>query len=153
MNRLALLSLFFVLMISVGCRDSGEKKFSTGLVKNPNSANEKAGKDALPAIEFEKYEHDFGKMIQGEVISYTFKFTNTGKADLLISNVSTSCGCAATKFSKEPVPPGKEGTIEITFDSEGRKGFQNKTATILANTQPNKITLRVKAQVLTPENI
>ena len=96
-------------------------------------------------------EHDFGKIIQGEIVTYAFKFENTGKSDLLVSAVSASCGCTATKYSKDPVAPGSDGFIQVTFISEGRKGFQNKTVTVLANTQPNKTTLRLKAVVVIPE--
>jgi hypothetical protein len=106
----------------------------------------------MPKITFEKMEHDFGKIIQGEMVKYSFRFTNTGYSDLLISNVSTSCGCTVGSFSKDPIPPGESGLIEVIFDSRGRKGFQNKTITVLANTRPNKTMLRIKSNITLPEN-
>ena len=73
--------------------------------------------------------------------------------DLIISNVSASCGCTATKYTKEAVPPGEEGVITVTFDSRKRRGFQNKAVTVSANTQPNRTVLRIKAKVISPNDL
>jgi hypothetical protein len=107
--------------------------------------------DELPVISFDTDEHDFGRIIQGEVVTYAFKFQNTGKSDLLIASVGTSCGCTVSKYSREPVRPGEQGTVQVTFDSEGRKGVQNKTITVLSNAQPNRYLLYIKAKVVNPE--
>jgi hypothetical protein len=109
--------------------------------------------DQLPKIEFKETIHDFGTVIEGEKVMYTFVFKNSGKTDLLISGVSASCGCTATKFTKEAIPPGEEGTITVTFDSRKRRGFQNKSVTVSANTQPNKTVLRIKAKVVSPSDL
>ena len=105
-----------------------------------------------PFITFEKVNHDFGDVIQGEKVTYNFQFHNTGGTDLLISKVSTSCGCTVGKYPKESIKPGEGGEIEVTFDTHRRKGIQNKTITVLANTEPNKTMLRIKANVVLPEN-
>lgn len=136
--------------ILVSC-DNSEKKISTEVVNSPNSAVVKANAGELPVMEFEETTHDFGKIIQGEKVSYTFKFKNVGQSDLLISKVSTSCGCTATDYPKDPVEPGETGKIVVTFDSHNKKGFQNKTATVLANTEPNYTTLYIKTTVEVPE--
>ena len=146
--------LLFALLLTAGifvsC-DNSDKKISTDVVKSPHSAVVNANGDELAAIEFEETTHDFGKIIQGEKVSYTFKFKNVGKADLLISKVSTSCGCTASDYPKDPVAPGETGKVEVTFDSHNKKGFQNKTATVLANTEPNYTTLYIKTTVEVPE--
>lgn len=135
-------------MIS-SCGQSGDP-VSTGMVHNPVSASGTAD-DAMPVIRFNKTEHDFGQLIQGEKLSCVFRFSNTGKSDLLIAKVSTSCGCTATEYSKDPIPPGGEGKIEITFDSGHQRGIQNKTITVLTNTKPSSTVLRIKAQIANPE--
>ena len=146
--------LLFVLLIGAGlmvsCNNSGNK-VSADTVKNSNSAvmNKEAGD--LPVIQFEETSHDFGKIIQGEKVSYTFKFKNTGNSDLLISKVSTSCGCTVGEYPKAPIEPGSSGKIEVTFNSHGKKGFQNKTITVLANTEPNHTTLYIKSNVQVPD--
>ena len=83
-------------------------------------------------------------------MSHTFKFKNIGNAPLIITNVEKTCGCTSPEYSKEPVKPGEEGKIVITYDSKGHKGFQNKRLVVKANTNPSESILRIKAQV---ENI
>ncbi|MDP2724075.1 MAG: DUF1573 domain-containing protein [Bacteroidales bacterium] len=146
-----LLWMVMLVVIATSCANSGSKKISTDLVNNPSSAKTTAT-DA-PQIKFEKTEHDFGRIIQGERVTYQFKFTNTGQSDLLISKVSTSCGCTVGKYTKTPIAPGESDFIEASFDSSGRKGIQKKTITVLTNTQPNTTTLLIKAEIVMPENI
>jgi hypothetical protein len=107
----------------------------------------------LPIMTFDETLHDFGTVIEGETVTYNFKFTNTGKIDLIIASVSATCGCTATKYTREPIAPGKTGVITVTFDSRRRGGFQNKTITVAANTQPSKTILRIKAQVVSPKDL
>jgi hypothetical protein len=132
-------------------QSSDGKPISTDVVRNPNSASGDGDFEELPVFLFEKEEHDFGKIIQGVKVSYSFMFTNTGNSDLLISKAKASCGCTNLIYPKKPIPPGEKGTIKVTFDSSGRKGFQNKIITLIANTQPNTKVLKIKAQVMLPE--
>jgi hypothetical protein len=85
--------------------------------------------------------------LQGETVSYPFKFKNSGKSDLIIADVSTSCGCTVPSYPKEPIHPGQDGVIKVSFNSAGKHGFQNKSIVIVANTQPNTVILRIKAEV------
>jgi len=137
--------------IFLSCSSNNADKLPAGLVNNPKSASGNVDY-GVAVIEFSKMEHDFGRLIQGEKVSYSYKFTNTGKSDLIISKVSASCGCTASKYSKEPIKPGKEGKVEVTFDSNGQRGMVNKTVTVVTNTQPQTTILRLKAQVITPGN-
>lgn len=101
-----------------------------------------------PQIAFKDLSHDFGDMIQGDKVTYTFKFTNSGTEPLLVSEVVTTCGCTATKWTKEPVLPGKEGEIVATFNSENKMGRQNKTITILSNAVNNPSRVSIVCNVL-----
>lgn len=149
-KMIRLLAMFFVLVLIISCQ--GENKtIPADLVKNPKTASGIESTN-VPQITFTKVEHDFGRLIQGEQVVHIFKFSNTGSADLLISKVSASCGCTASKYTKEPVKPGQEGKVEVTFDSNGQRGIQNKTITVLTNGTPQTTTLRVKAQVVTPDS-
>lgn len=133
----------------VSCNQGADDgKIPTSVVQNPLSASGEHSVDNLPLCTVEKDTYDFGKVIQGEKVKYDFKITNTGKSDLLISNVTTSCGCTATEFPRKPIKPGDEGFVTVTFDSEGRNGFQNKRISVVANTQPNTTVLYIKAQVV-----
>lgn len=128
-----------------------DKTIPADIVYNPNTANGDADTTKLPKIEFEEYLHDFGRIIQGEVVSYSFKFKNTGRSDLLIITVSASCGCTVPKYPKDPLKPGEEGYIVVSFNSQGRKGFQHKKLAVISNTQPNNTILELKAMVYIPE--
>ena len=123
---------------------------SGDVVYNPNTANGKTDRSSLPSFTFTEEVHDFGKIIEGESVSFDFKFKNSGKSDLLISDVSTSCGCTVPVFTKEPIRAGQTGVIKVTFASAGKRGYQSKNIIIVANTQPNTTVLRIKAQVVSP---
>lgn len=144
------LMIMLSLMVIISC--SGDRtQIPANVVNIPNSATGNNRLDQLPFIEFSKLEHDFGKVIQGEVVTFSFKFKNTGKSDLVIANISAACGCTASEYPKRPVKPGEEDFIEVSFDSSGKQGFQNKTLEVAANTQPSNTVLTIKAQVIIPE--
>lgn len=112
-----------------------------------------APKDSINvgAFEFDNMTHEFGTIDEGESVKHSFKFKNTGKAPLVITDARGSCGCTVPQWPKEPIPAGGEGSIDIVFNSKGKKGAQNKTVTITANTWPNPRTvLNVKGEV-TPD--
>ena len=145
--------LFPIVLLALGmmtsCGGNKSDKLSTELVNNPKSAEQPSGKEAV--ITFDKTEHEFGRILQGEVVTYSFHFTNTGNAPLLITNVNTSCGCTVGDFPREPIKPGQDGFIKATYDSKGHHGFQSRALTVLANTNPSATTLRFKADVMTPD--
>ncbi|MGB4654283.1 MAG: DUF1573 domain-containing protein [Bacteroidales bacterium] len=145
---LLILSLIFV----VSCK-GGSKKGSSNMVNNPSTADSPESKKGLPIIVFDKNFHDFGKLVNGEEVTYSFKFTNKGEGFLLISAANSSCGCTVTKFPTKPIAPGNSGTIDVSFDSEGRVGLNNKSVTIISNTQPNTTVLKIQATVVNPEDL
>lgn len=101
----------------------------------------------LPAFEFAETEFDFGTINEGDKVSHTFKFKNTGEAPLIIQSAKGSCGCTVPTWPKDPIPVGGEGEIVAEFNSKGKPNIQNKTVTITANTWPKQSTLRIKAMV------
>jgi hypothetical protein len=155
MIRKAILIIVLFGIFVAGCnnRSGSDAKYPADMVKNPRSADGKSSEKGMPQITFIEDEHDFGKVIQGEKVTFSFRFKNTGDGDLIIADVSSSCGCTVPKFTKEPLSPGSDGTILVTFDSNNRKGFQSKTVTVVSNTQPNTRVLKIKAMVIVPENM
>jgi hypothetical protein len=153
LHRFILLSVLFS-GIFISCTSKhNSNDLPAGVVSNPNSADGTADKNALSVIAFEKDFHDFGKLISGEQVMYSFKFKNTGKSLLIISNVSTSCGCTVSAFPKQPIKPGEGATIDVSFDSKDRHGLQTKTISVFTNTQPPVTTLRIQSSVVEPEDI
>ncbi len=101
----------------------------------------------LPAMEFDKIDHDFGTIAEGKVVEHTYSFKNTGAAPLIIQNAQGSCGCTASDWTKDPIPVGGTGFVKAKFDSNGKPNIQNKTVTVTANTWPKQTVLRFKAMV------
>jgi hypothetical protein len=149
-NKLQVFSWIISVLVFYACSRAGDEKISSDVVMNPNTANGKTDRSKLPAFKFDEEVHDFGKIIEGETVAFEFRFTNTGKSDLVIASVSSSCGCTVPTYTNIPVHPGKQGSIKVTFNSAGKKGYQTKNVLIAANTQPNVTELRIKANVVSP---
>lgn len=101
----------------------------------------------LPEFNFSSENFDFGAITEGEVIDYTFSFTNVGDAPLIIQSATASCGCTVPSYSREPVPVGGTGEIAVQFNSKNKKGNQAPTVTVTANTYPKVKKLRLKGTV------
>lgn len=87
-----------------------------------------------PEITWEESTFDFGEVLQGDRLEHTFKFTNTGSAPLLITNVEVSCGCTTPKgWPRDPINPGSRGEITVGFNSAGKNGKQMKVITVVSN--------------------
>ncbi len=97
----------------------------------------------LARIQFKELRYDFGDIKQGDKVSHTFEFTNSGNTPLVISEVKTTCGCTAPYWPREPIQPGASDKIEISFNSAGKSGKQHKVITVISNaaTSPDKLSI------------
>ncbi len=105
--------------------------------------------DSLTAeMRFLKKEvFDFGSSVQGQKLVHSFKFKNSGKAPLLISNVSTSCECITVQYPTEEIVPGEKGEVEVVMETEGLKGKEFHSITIYTNGVPIQKELSVTTEV------
>lgn len=101
-----------------------------------------------PKITFEVEVYEFDTIVQGDTVKYTFKFKNTGKAPLLISDAIVGCGCTVPKYSKEPIAPGKSATMYVEFRSAGKLGYQDKTITVKSNSNTGDVVLHLKGTII-----
>lgn len=102
----------------------------------------------MPKITFaEKGIYDFGTLTEGDTVEHVFKFTNTGEFPLIINNITVSCGCTTPEWPREPIAPGATSSIRVRFNSRGKSGEQNKTVTVIANTDPAMTDLQFRALV------
>lgn len=101
-----------------------------------------------PHIKFDVPSYDFGDIEQGEKVAYTFEFTNDGDAPVIISNVMTTCGCTASSWPREPIAPGQSSKIDVTFNSAGKIGHQNKVITIMSNATNNPERVKIVTNIL-----
>lgn len=99
-------------------------------------------------LKFKEDTYDFGIINEGEKVEHLFQFTNTGKTDLEILDVRTSCGCTAAILSKKILKPGEEGSLKVQFDSSNRSGKVSRTVSLLSNdpVEPTK-TLTIFADI------
>ena len=97
-------------------------------------------------ISFATTEHDYQTIMQGGDGKYKFTFTNTGKSPLILTNVTSSCGCTTPIWPKEPVKPGAKGEIEVGYNTNIVGPF-SKTITVFSNGKTSPILLRIKGEV------
>ena len=86
---------------------------------------------AQAEIKFEKLTHDFGSFSEASpVVTCTFNFTNTGDKPLVINQAVASCGCTVPDYPKDPIQPGKKGSIKVTYNGVGKSyGYFKKSQT------------------------
>ncbi len=112
------------------------------------SISNKAMKKA-PKIVFENTEYNFGKVKVGTKVKYSFVFTNKGKKTLIIRKTKASCGCTATKPAKTELKKGESSSIDIIFNTAGRKGKQHKAITVITNDpKVERIVLHVQGEII-----
>lgn len=116
------------------------------LVKQDKKASVASAADGA-AFSWDVNKHDFGKIPQGKPVSVVFNFTNSGNKPLIVTNVSTPCGCTAAEYSKESILPGKKGFVKLTYNASANGTF-NKTVTVYSNTQPETTGLTINGEVL-----
>lgn len=120
-------------------------------VKSDSADSSMVDPENPPVMEFKETTFDFGVISQGEKVKHTFYFTNTGSSPLIIHSAKGTCGCTIPEWPKEPIAPGEEGKIEVSFNSELKSGHQEKVVTILANTKPTKSLIKLTGDVVVPE--
>ena len=117
-------------------------------IDNPNVASETEELNPnAPVLTFAEQQFDFGDIKADSVVQHAFKFTNTGKTPLLITDALASCGCTTPSWPKEPVAPGATGELQVKFNSHGKHGLISKQVSVRANTQPATTTVYIKGSV------
>ncbi|GAG63660.1 unnamed protein product, partial [marine sediment metagenome] len=86
-----------------------------------------------PTISLSEEEWDFGKIKEDERPVHIFTIKNTGREELIISRVRSSCGCAVTMLSSDNIQPGKSAELKVTFNPTGYNGLVKKDIYIESN--------------------
>lgn len=125
-----------------------------GLIALSNAFAQKQEVGPGPIITWDTSTHDFGDIEQGGKVEYTYRFINSGNEPLIITNVTTQCGCTTPKgWPRDPVPPGGKGEIIAAFNSAGKFGKQHKVVTIVSNAVNSEgAQLILKVNVLEKKN-
>jgi hypothetical protein len=107
--------------------------------ENPNAAE--------MTFSFEQF--DYGTIKNGSDGTCEFKFKNTGKDPLVITDAHGSCGCTVPTWPKDPIMKGETSSIKVHYDTK-RTGAFTKTVTINSNSKTNPKVLTIKGVVEAP---
>lgn len=102
-----------------------------------------------PEIKFDKTVHNFGTFSEKTPVqTAVFAFTNIGKAPLIINQAIASCGCTIPSYTKEPIMPGKKGTVKVTYNGKGKfPGHFKKSITIRTNGKVEMVRLYIEGDM------
>jgi hypothetical protein len=137
MKNILLLSLVMISLLLSQCGNATKR-----------NATIASGDTGIAKIVFREYEHNFGKLSEGEKVSYVFKFDNGGTANLVITSALTTCGCTVPEYDTKPISPGGTGNMEVVFDTSGKNGMQTKTITVKSNASTPVVLLKITAEVV-----
>ena len=152
MKKILIICLAIIATTFSACQDGAAKKV-TNATTTPSPGSNASSDASGPIITFDKTEHDFGTINEGDKVTTEFNFTNTGKEDLIIVDARGSCGCTVPQYPKNtPIAPGASGKILVSFDSSKKPGLQQKSVTLSANTASGREMLRIKSNV-TPDPV
>ncbi|GAA4461217.1 hypothetical protein GCM10023093_05500 [Nemorincola caseinilytica] len=109
-------------------------------------ATQQAPADA-GSFRFTEESFDFGEVTEGPDLTHEFAFSNDGKKPIFIRNVTAGCGCTVAEWPHEPVLPGTQAKIKVTFHSAGRPGAMSKVVSIISDAQQQSMALRISGNV------
>ena len=139
-NKILLFALVIFSFVSVNAQTTTTETKPV----NPNA----------PKMEFKESEYDFKEVDEGPQAKHEFVFKNTGKEPLILTNVKASCGCTTPSWPKEPILPGQEGKILVTYNTQGRPGSFTKSITITSNAGDEAKVIYIKGKVISvPEKV
>ncbi|THH42097.1 DUF1573 domain-containing protein [Neolewinella litorea] len=123
---------------------------NASLIRNPvaDASAAPADTSAVARMTFEENEFQFGEVKEGAIVRHTFRFTNTGRTPLLITDARSTCGCTVPSYPEQPIAPGASGTVEVVFNTAHKYGRQRKPVTLTANTYPSMTTIYVDGTVI-----
>lgn len=137
----------------LSCDVRTKDKIADGSVSKKDSAANKLAANTTPTtVQIIDSVFDFGKLTDGEVVEFSYRFKNTGKEPLIIENAAASCGCTVPEKPEAPIKPGETGFIKVKFNSEGRVGQAHKTVTVTSNASPAFPQLLLTGEVIAKGN-
>lgn len=100
----------------------------------------------VPIIKFDSLSYNMGIMQKGDNGDCIFKFKNTGKEPVIITNVKAACGCTIPTWSSEPIIPGSEGNIVVKYNTN-LIGVFRKSINVYSNIDEKPIVLTIRGEV------
>ena len=103
-----------------------------------------------PLFNIESKTVELGKIPGSTPKDVEFKFTNSGKSDLIIRYIKASCGCTAVQqgIQGQGIKPGESSSIKAVFNSGSYKGKVTKAIYVYSNDPKNsEVVLMLNADV------
>jgi len=152
MKKVVFMAVALATLTFTSCtKESASAKIKAENVKEAETRDAAISKGA-PIIEWDKTEHDFGTMDQGDKVETIFTLTNVGEGALIVSKAKGSCGCTVPQWPREAIAPGSTAEIKVIFNSRGKKNKTTNTITLTTNTEKGSEVVRIKAFVKVPEH-
>ena len=148
-----------ILLAACGCRNARSAEVNKAMqelgqtTENPTMAvvpddSTEDGAQVIEVVEFDKTVHDFGDIsINDGPQTCVFTVKNIGKDPIAIYEVVTSCGCTDAQWTREPIQPGKTGTITGTYKNEDGPVPFDKTLTVYIAGVSKPVILRLRGIV------
>jgi len=88
-----------------------------------------------PQLFVAQRSQELGTIIEGDKVTVTWMLENRGKADLVIEETVSSCGCTVVQLaeSEKVIAPGGSLALKADFDSTNRRDAQAKTVSVHSN--------------------
>ena len=128
---LALLLISCVLFLQAGCQEQAKSANEALTAQKKSEAAVESDKPS-PRITFENVVYDFGEVGPNRKNTGQIKFTNTGKALLVITKVDRCCG-VVTNLDKMEYDPGESGALKVEWNSGPRQSTMRRNLTIHSN--------------------
>ncbi len=152
MKKVVFMAVALATLTLTSCtKESASAKVKVENVKEAEKRDAAISKGA-PVIEWNKIEHDFGTINQGDKVETVFTLTNVGEGDLIVTKAKGSCGCTIPQWPREAIAPGKSADIKVVFNSRGKKNKTTNTVTLTTNTEKGNEVIRIKAFVKVPDS-
>jgi hypothetical protein len=140
MKKVTIALLCICAGMSVHAQEKSSPVLST--IQAPAATNEDAGK-----FKFKEKTHDYGEVPEGPAAEYDFVFKNVGRQPIVIKEAHGSCGCTVPQWPREPIMPGKKGTIHVSYNTSGRPGNIQKDVIITSDAAQSPMVLHIKGTV------
>ena len=146
---------------AAGAADTEKAKMDAAKkLGDPNAQEADPNSKAKLTYEFGTDSKNFGKCMQGDVLTNKFNLTSSGEEDLVIKQAKPTCGCTVAQVAAQaadgsmapynfgqPIPPGRKIEITATLHTQNKRGHAASRINIFSNDPRGQTQLGLEADV------
>lgn len=106
------------------------------------------------SVRCEQPDFDFGHAFLGDVVTHTFRVTNSSNSTIKISKVRTDCGCTVVTHNLEgrSLEPGQHVDVPVKLSLTGNATGTRENTVVMhfAETPPLRVNMKLRGQVDSP---